>query len=247
MNPSQRKATLIVTGVAALGLLTAGFVAAEGPFAGTGFHGAWRGRDGHRDGFTETGGSVAGHVTSFHVDVAAGTITDFAAKVNNTTTPLVDSIRIAALAGGTEKVHHAQYVLRDASRDAFLALDAPPSGFGVRSANGTTVVLTFPSTATIVTHDAVQDWSPAGATVSYGTVQADLVLGTDSTLTLSGATVTVTLAAHGILAFHLLGPHEAEHGFELEHGRLHGPEGMGRRGDRMGPGGPGGPPRDGDR
>jgi hypothetical protein len=87
-------------------------------------------------------------------------------------------------------------------------------------------------------HDAVADWSPAGATVTYGAAKASLVLPKGSTLSQSGNTLTIQ-AGPGVVEFHLgaHGPmgHGERGGFGGPHGggfEGRGPEGRGPSGPR---------------
>lgn len=91
-----------------------------------------------------------------------------------------------------------------------IRLQGRGAGIEARSENGTTVTFVFPEGATLVTHDAVESWSPAGATVTYASGEvANLVLGKNATLAQDGQTLTVTLPAQGGMHFGLLPPEGA--------------------------------------
>lgn len=187
-------------------------------------------------GFTDTDGSVAGTFVTFTADPAAGALRDLDLKDGNSTHPLVASVTIAPAAGAgftgstaaKRGPHGGGYALDDGAGDRLVVQDSPRAGFAAHSANGTTVTLVLPEGATITMHEAVDAWSPAGATVDYGNGQkANLVLGKDATLAQDGQTLTVTLAAGGHLVYGLV----PDGAYAMHPGMGHGPGlGMGPRG-----------------
>lgn len=226
--PMQRKTrwmilaggSVALVAVAALGLAAAhgGAGSATMPFAGPGFgfrgapegwgHGGWGA------GFTEANGTVTGRAVTFTADPTTGTLTNVDLAAANGTHPLLASIQMTLPAGatGAEAVRGA-YALRDGAGDALMVQDSPRGEIRATSVNGTTVTLTLPADASVIVHDAVADWSPAGATVTYANGEkANLVLGENATLTVSGQVVTVTLGPRATLDYGLLPPPGA-HGF----------------------------------
>jgi hypothetical protein len=223
MEPTTRKKTLLGAG-ALVALLAAGLLATQavGAFGGHGRPDAeQRAAMCRPQALTESNGDVSDGCTSFHADAASGTITAYTTKVNGTDVRLVDSLSVPDLAGGSEQARRA-YSLRQG--DASFLAGGP--GFTVASRNGTALKLALPADATVTLHDAVADWSPAGATISYGAVKASLVLPKDSTITQSGNTLTIQ-AGPGPVAFHLGGPHGPEPGFGHGGPGMRGPSGPG--------------------
>lgn len=112
-----------------------------------------------------------------------------------------------------------------APADVKVVLGGP--GVGIRALNATTVTLTLPAGATVVVHEAVADWSPAGATVTYADGgKANLVL-RNGTLAVDGSVLTLSLEAGGGAQY---GPAFARHGgFGFgplgDHGPMHGGRG----------------------
>jgi hypothetical protein len=246
MEPNSRKKTLLGIG-AVVALLAVGLLAtqAAGAFGGHG-----RASDAQRaqmcrpQNLTESGGDVSDGCMSFHADAASGAISAYTLKVNGTDVRLVDSLSVPALAGGKETTAHRGYSLRNGD----VGLMAGGPGLAVMSRNGTALTLAFPASATVTVHDAVSDWSPAGATIAYGAVKATLVLPKGSTLSQSGNTLTIQ-AAKGIVAFHLGGAHPMGPGGFGPRGHFGGPmgghgfEGRGHGGPPGERGGRGPPPQ----
>jgi len=249
--PTRRRKRLLYGGLAAVAVaaLAMTAVAAAHGFGGPGFgRGPAMATDARLatcqpTGFTQSGNTVTGGCVSFTSDAADGSIAALAVTSNGTATTLLDKVTVAGLAGATETLRRG-YALEQS--DVRLGvMDAPTAGLLVGARNGTTVTLEFPAGANLAVHAAVQDWSPAGATVTVGTLTANLVLPPNATLTQSGNTLTVTLPT-GELRFGLVGmpAHEASHdGFGPREGMRPG-EGMrprdggfgGPRGPRDGPG-----------
>lgn len=247
----SRKA--VVLGVAAfVALLVVGTAVANASMGGgNGLIAKFRGHHGHggEGAWTEADGLVSNARASFRVDVAAGTVTEYDVRKDNATFRLLDAIEVAQWSADVADVRGRgpAYVVgacgvedpdaRGPGCDddgAILVLSG--HGFAARSAVANIVTLTLPAGASVVLHDAVEDWSPAGATVTYsdGTT-ATLVVGKTSTVAEDGGDLVVTLAAGEHLAYHL-GP--LGHGLGGAFGKIgphHGPEGM--RGDHSG-GGP---------
>lgn len=176
--------------------------------------------------------------TSATVDASTGTISSIGYQKGNATAVLLESARIAIPVGAAPTNDSRRgYVVRDDVGDV-LAVEGP--GLRAASVNGTTVTLVLPAGATVVAHDEVADWSPAGATVTYADgTKANLVLSKNATLHVDGQTLTITLGEKSGLQYHLAGPEGKPFG-------VHG-AGMGRGGPRgdhegmgMGRGGPGG-------
>ena len=83
--------------------------------------------------------------------------------------------------------------------DARLIARGP--GVALRATNATAVTLVLPEDASIVVHDEVEAWSPAGATITYADGQkANLVL-KNATLEVDGATIVLELDADGAASF----------------------------------------------
>ncbi|MCA1811958.1 MAG: hypothetical protein LC623_08110 [Halobacteriales archaeon] len=245
MEPHTRKRT-ILGGAAVVALLAVGLLAtqAAGAFGGrhpassAGPAGRPMGPLCERQELTESNGDVSDGCVSFHVDAASGTVTAYTVKANGTDVQLVDSLDVPALAGGDERARRGYALHKDDV--AFLA-QGP--GFTVMSRNGTALTLTIPAGATVTVHDAVADWSPAGATIAYGTVKASLMLPKGSTLSQSGNTLAIQ-AGPGPVAFHL-GPNDplGHPGPGFGGPGPHGPGFEGRDPPREGPrDGPRGPP-----
>ncbi|GEM_PF-3906965 len=155
-------------------------------------------------GFTDANGTVTGRFVTFQADPAAGTITDLGSTAANASHPLVASLQLGngSATGSAAMRRGGGYLLDDGAGDRLAVGDTPLAGFQAMSRNGTTLTITLPAGATVATHDAVADWSPAGATVTYANGEkANLVLGRGSTLAASGQTLTVTLAAGSGAAF----------------------------------------------
>jgi hypothetical protein len=224
MEPNPRKKMIWGAGALVV-LLAAGLVATQavGAFGGHGHpaDAASRAAMCRPGNLAESNGDVGDGCVSFHADATSGAITAYTAKVNGTDVRLVDSLDVPALAGGQESARR-EYVLRNG--DVAFASQGP--GFAVMSRNGTALTLAFPADATVILHDAVADWSPAGATVTYGAVKASLVLPKDSTVTQAGNTLTIQ-AGPGVVAFHLGGAHPGPMGFGGERGPHDGPRGGG--------------------
>ncbi|MHB8606036.1 MAG: hypothetical protein ACYDCK_12360 [Thermoplasmatota archaeon] len=190
---------------------------------------------GFRGGFSETNGTVTAGPVTFHADPATGSISAVTLTNGNTTTTLLDAITVADLAGGAETARGPMYML--ATSDARLIASAGPvPGLDVVTKNATTVTIALPAGATVVTHEAVSHWSPAGATVTIGPIVENLVASNGATMTASGNTLTITLPAEGALSLHLA-PTNSDfaggfggfgHGFGF-----HGPRGFGGRGFGM--------------
>ncbi|MES2155217.1 MAG: hypothetical protein V4510_08795 [bacterium] len=138
---------------------------------------------------SESSGAVNGDCIAFNVDAATGMVSAFTLTVNGTSTRLVDSIAIPALAGGSETVRRDYALATDDVR--FMARDGP--GLLLASRNGTAATITFPADALVVIHDAVADWSPAGATVTIGAIKLNLVLPPGSSMSANGNTLSLQL------------------------------------------------------
>lgn len=247
MEPHTRKKTLL-GGAAVVALLAVGLLATQavGAFGGFG-HGA-PGHSGmamcQRQNLTESSGDVTDGCMSFHADAATGTLTGYTLKVNGSDVKLLDSLTVPALAGGQEELRRG-YVLHEGN----VALVALGPQLRVMARNGTAATFAFPAAATVTVHQAVADWSPAGATIDYGTVKATLLLPPGATITQSGNSVSVQ-TVHGPIQFHLgpngpgpMGMHGPHPGFGGGFaGRGPGPR-DGPRDDGFGPrDGPRGPP-----
>lgn len=208
--------TLAVLAVAVLGLAVATSVGAPLWGKAHGGRGGW-------SGFTEANGTVTGRFVTFHADPAAGTITALSANASH---PLVATIQLGnGSATGSEALRRGAYLLDDGAGDRLVVEDAPLAGFQATSRDGATLTITFPEGANITTHDAVPDWSPAGATIAYADGEkANLVLGRGSSLNLSGQTLTVTLGPGSHAGFSLV-PEDGGFG---HHGLWHGGGGFPR-------------------
>lgn len=174
------------------------------PFLGHGHDGA---RGGH-GGFDTSTDPRTGRFVNVSADAANGTFSSLDVRTPNGTLRLLERAQIAYAAGatGTGAARGPGYVLEDGAGDALAIGDAPGARLDARSANGTTVTLALPAGATVALHDAVDHWSPAGATVTYadGSV-ANLVL-RNATVSQDGQTLTVALAAGGDLHYGLVPP-----------------------------------------
>ena len=84
-------------------------------------------------------------------------------------------------------------------------LDARGPGVKVRALNATTVTLTLPANATVEIHEAVEDWSPAGATVTYADGKKANLRLHNGTLSVEGSVITLTLEAEGGAHYGLAG------------------------------------------
>ncbi|MEA3143834.1 MAG: hypothetical protein QOG31_1158 [Thermoplasmata archaeon] len=236
MEPQSRKRIALGAGALVI-LVTAGLLATQavGAFGGhdrqaTAAQHAALCRPGN---LTESNGDVSDGCVSFHADAASGAISAYTAKVNGTDVSLVESLGVPALAGGSEQLRRG-YSLRQG--DVGFVAQGP--GFAVASRNGTALTIAFPADATVAVHDAVADWSPAGATVTYGAAKASLVLPKGSTLSQSGNTLTIQ-AGPGVVEFHLGGAHgPMGHGERGGFGGPHGDGFEGRGPEGRGPGGP---------
>lgn len=177
-------------------------------------HGPGRGMS---DATAASGGSF-----TYAADLANGTIRDLALVSNNTTYVLATSIVLAQGDYG----------------DALRLGKGPHAGVSAHSVNGTTLTIVLPEGATIATHDSVEKWSPAGATITYaGGQTVNVRLSEDATLALDGQTITVTLGPDSHARFGLV-----PDGAPCEHGVKGGaPAGMGMRGPPRGGGMRGGP------
>lgn len=106
---------------------------------------------------------------------------------------------------------------------------APRGGVGLRALNATTVTLTLPADATIAVHDEVEDWSPAGATITYANGEKANLVVRNGTITVDGDVLTVALEADGGLDYRPAGKPGMGHG-----------AGFGPMGAKHGGRGPGG-------
>lgn len=247
MQSPTKKTKLLYGGIAAAALLTIGLVASANA------SGYW----GHPNsaqagalackpsGLSETDGKVSGACASFSIDAATGVLSDFTYNANGTVVKLIDSLTVSQLAGGSESVRRDYVLQKDDVR--LMARDGP--GLQVMARNGTTLKLVLPAEATITVHQAVDAWSPAGATVTYSagasSVRLNLLLPPDATIAQDGQALTVT-TVHGPVVFAPAGMGPGGPGFG-GHGHGHGgpgPMGGGPRG-HDGPEGRGGPPREG--
>lgn len=234
----QRKTRSILMAAAAVATLAVASVsvavAHANGYAGVG------GRHGSA-GFNETDGQLTGTFVTATVDVASATFTSIDLKDANSTHPLVESVTLATPDGATvtassggDKRCARGYVLDDGAGDRLGLEDSPRAGFLATSANGTTLTIVLPAGVAITPHDAVDAWSPAGATVDYGNGQkANLVL-KNATLSVDGQTLTVTLDAGGAAAYGIVpgegwgfgfghhGPGMPGPGFGGPHGGMHG-------------------------
>jgi len=185
---------MIYGGIATVALLAVGLAAAHGGGFGRGAgftHDAQaptvpfcRGQQ-----LTESGGAVTGNCIAFTADPAAGTVDAFTLTINGTSTVLVDGVNVPALAGGSESVQR-DYVLSNGDV-RFMARDGP--GFAIASRNGTAASIAFPADAVVVVHDAVADWSGAGATITIGAMKLNLLLPAGSTVAQDGNTLNLQL------------------------------------------------------
>ena len=163
--------------LAVLALVVAGFAAA---------HGAYGSRNGGTSPIT------------YDVDPATGTISNVVLAKDNTTYVLAESIALSLADGATvaNASGRGQTGLKTSDGDV-LALRGP--GLMARSVNGTTITFVLPAGATITLREAVEDWSPAGATIDYGNDIKVNVRVHNGTLSVEGQTITVTLDAGGHL------------------------------------------------
>jgi hypothetical protein len=187
-------------------MLVAGGAAAVLALVGVGYAAAHGGGFGHGPGarLAESNGTVTGRFLDLSVDLATGTLSNVDATAANGTRPYVVALQLAGR-GDNGSVTRGAYVLRDDARDEVAVADAPGLDVAMSSPNGTTVTMTLPADAIVVTHDAVARWSPAGATVTYANGEvANLVLSPQATVTQTGQTLTLTLPAHGHASYALL-------------------------------------------
>ena len=238
MMKQKRLFLLGAGGLAFVLMATVGLVAAQahgngggwGPFGGSA-----------RGGFNDTSGTVTGRGVNFSVDAATATISNLDPTALNGSHPLVSSIVLGLPSGAsaTAQARGHAYLLDDGVGDRILVEDARNAGFEASSVNGTTVTITLPEGASIVTHDAVPNWSPGGATITYANGDvANLVFSKNATLVQSGQTLTVTLGPHSVASFGLVGTMGGHEGRgEGAHGRGPPSEGFGRPEGRGGPGG----------
>ncbi|MHB8633369.1 MAG: hypothetical protein ACYDBQ_05285 [Thermoplasmatota archaeon] len=145
-------------------------------------------------GLTESSGKVAGGCQSFQVDPKTGSLTSLAVLSNGTTVPLLDGWSIPALAGGKESAHRGYQLANAGVR--LVAMDGP-GALALMSPNGTSFTMTLASGATAVVHAEVADWSPPGVTITQGALKENLVLPPGSTVSQSGAVISVQ-AARGV-------------------------------------------------
>lgn len=129
---------------------------------------------------------------------------------------------------GTVLFEKVEYAPGDAK------VDARGPGLNVRALNATTITLTLPANATIEIREAVEDWSPAGATITYeGGEKANLKV-RNGTISVEGSVITLTLEADGGAHY---GPTAVKGMFGFcpekgEKGDDDGPRGAGRPGPR---------------
>lgn len=227
MQPKTRW-TLGFGGAALLALAILGVAAAHGGFAD---------RSGAST-FAQQGDTVSGRSVNFSVDLATATLRNLDPVAANASHPLVVSAQLVLPEGAsaTGDATPRGYVLSNGAGDQLVVRDGRGLGLATSSVNGTTVTLVFPEGATIVTHEAVASWSPAGATITYANGEvANLVLSPNATLSASGQSVQVTLPASGAMDLHLAGAEGCAQGLGAFPG-AHGPhDGRGARGDH-GPG-----------
>jgi len=244
MQSPPKKTKWLYGGITAAVLLTVGLIVAGGASAYFGHdHSAQQGALACRPGeLNMTGDQVAGSCASFTFDAAAGSISGYTFDANGTQIRLIESLTVDGLAGSDASTHRGSFVLaKDDVR--LMAHDAPV--IEVMARNATTTTLVLPAAATIVVHQAVDDWSPAGATITNGAVKLNLLLPPGATISQDGQTLTIQ-SPHGL---RIMPAGMPPMGGPMGHGfGAHGPGGPGPRdghgpgpGGRDGPDGPDGP------
>lgn len=158
------------------------------------------------------GGAAASSALAYDGDPATGVLTN----VNRNGTVLFERIEFTP---------------------ADVAIHARGPGVGLRALNATTVTLTLPADATVVVHEEVPDWSPAGATITYANGEKLNVRVHNGTLALDGSVLTLALDENGGAQLAGAGP-KGDCGKGGPGGRGHG--GPGAAGMPGGFGGPGG-------
>lgn len=91
-------------------------------------------------------------------------------------------------------------------------------GAHVRALNATTVTLTLPADATVATHEAVENWSPAGATITYASGETINIRVKNGSVAQDGGVITVSLDEGGAAMIGPTGDGACE-------GKGHGPRG----------------------
>jgi hypothetical protein len=210
--------TLVTSAVAALLVLGALGVAMA--------HGGGRGGgltfgDREPPGFSESDGTLDGRFVTATVDVANATVMDLDLKDANSTHPLVVSLVLGTPDGATTTASQGWgacsggghvgsqrgagpmrgYTLDDGAGDRLAVPDTPHARFVATSVNGTTLTLVLPAGAVVTAYEAVDDWSPAGATVDYGNGQKARLVLMNATLAVAGQTLTVAMAAGGVAMY----------------------------------------------
>lgn len=229
MKPKTRIYLLAAAVLATLVVSAIGYAAAHDPSLFP------MGRDrAARGGFTESDGTVDGRYVTFTTDPATGTLRDLTLKGDNSTTLLLASLRMSLTDGaspaGSVQAERCKggYLLEDGHGNRVMVRDAPGAGIQLASANGTTLTLALPQDAQVTPHEAVDAWSPAGATITYADgKKANLALSKGATLTVENNTLTVTVPAGGHAGFHVQGANQdyALHPGGPHHGPRGGPRG----------------------
>lgn len=172
----------------------------------------WRGR--HFAPFAQEGDLVTGKYVEFTVD--GGNLVNYTAKRNDTKRLIFTSVSVAEYDASEyeSKVKGALYLAGQKGDYRLAAFDARNAGLFVHARNATTVTYVVADGITLEYHAGEEGWSPEGVLLSDGNHTARLVARGNSTVSVSGQTITVVLEQGGSAAFHLDGkPRElvAEH------------------------------------
>lgn len=202
-KPKSKSALAIVI-LGTLVLLTAGAAVAHanGFFGGRGMN-----APNPAVGYNATEGTYDGRTTSAIIDVAGLTISSLALKEENATRTLAASITLESASearAATGRGPSRGVGLIDGEGNRLSISDGPRAGFMAASRNGTTLTIVLPEGALVEVHEAVESWSPAGATIDYGNaLKANIVLD-NAELSIDGQTLTVTLAEGGVARFNTI-------------------------------------------
>ncbi|MHB8584785.1 MAG: hypothetical protein ACYDDF_02970 [Thermoplasmatota archaeon] len=144
-------------------------------------------------GFTQANGSVSGLYVSFAPNSTSGSLKNVVDHTANGTITLFDSVTVAAGASPvTGSIRGSGYVL-SASGVRILIADAPGAPVVGVSTVDSNVTFDLPAGANVTVHPKVPHWSPAGATLTIGSLRENLVVSGGGSVTLNGTALTVHL------------------------------------------------------